>query len=200
MVSAESGWFFRQQLAGFKRHGYRVRFAELSASDFGVPQSRKRVFIVGIRRDVRGFKYRFPRPTHGPNGRYPLRVLRDAIGHLPEWPEGEYFQAPFHGHYLTRQRKRRWGELSYTVVANAHHVPLHPMGWTMAFVKKDTWCLRGDANRRLSWRECAALQDLPSHLEPSGRLEDKYRIVGNAVPPAFGQALLTAVVRFECGG
>lgn len=197
MITAENGWFMNQQLQGFRELGYKVQYDLLNTSDFGVPQSRKRIFIVGVRSDINDFDYKFPEPTHGKEGQPPFVNLNEAIGSLPRWPEGEYFDCEFHGHYLTRNRKRSWDEPSYTIVANAHHVPLHPMGKPMRYIKKDTWELQGEENRRLSWRECVLIQGLPSTLTPTGNLVDKYRIAGNAVPPAFGRALLEPVVLFE---
>lgn len=198
MVSAEQGWFFNEQLSGFRDAGYSVHSATLYAPDYGLAQSRTRVFIVGIRNDlVRDFSYVFTPPTHGANAGIPYRTLRDAIGDMPLWPEGEFLTQKFHGHYLTRNRKRSWGEQSFTIVANASHVPLHPHGEPMAFVSKDKWKLQGDFNRRLSWRECARLQGFPDHISADGRLTDLYRVVGNAVPPNFGKALLDPIVAYE---
>jgi DNA (cytosine-5)-methyltransferase 1 len=197
MITAEDGWFLKRQLDGFRRHGYNVKHEMLHAQDFGVSQSRKRMFIVGVRDSRGALDYQFPEPTHGPHGNKPYVPMRSRIGQMNEWPEGEYFDYPFHGHYLTRQRKRTWDELSYTIVADAHHVPLHPSGEPMVFVRTDTWALQGKLNRRLSWRECARLQGLPAEAIPSGNLMDKYRVVGNAVPPALGRALLKPVVEFE---
>jgi len=197
MVSAAGGWFFNQQLHGFKDAGYKVRYAWLDASEYGVPQSRERLFIVGVRRDIKGWRYRFPKPTHGRRGEKQLVTISNAIRGMETWPDGEFLDYPFHGHYLTRNRKRGWGKPSYTIVADAHHVPLHPMGEPMVFVSKDTWSLQGEENRRLSWRECAVIQGLPTHVQPTGVLAHKYRVVGNAVPPTFGEALLLPVVSFE---
>ncbi len=197
MVTAVDGWFFEQQLQGFRDQGYTVQYTLLNTTNYGLPQSRRRIFIVGVRNDIRELTYEFPQQTHGLEGQSPFVVLRDAIAHMPEWPEGEYFDRSFHGHYLTRNRKRAWDDVSYTIVANAHHVPLHPMGEPMKFIKKDTWILQGQANRRLSWRESAMIQGLPPNFAPPGNLMDKYRIVGNAVPPIFGKVLLESIVRFE---
>ncbi|MDR1921316.1 MAG: DNA (cytosine-5-)-methyltransferase [Candidatus Adiutrix sp.] len=195
MLSAKNGWFFDAQLKGFEKNGYQAVHKLLYAPDYGAPQSRQRVFIVGIRNDVtKDFTYEFLKPTHGANGGQPYMTQRQAIGDLPQWPEGEFSTNKFHGHFLTRNRKRHWDDLSYTIVANESHVPLHPSGEPMVFMAKDKWALRGDINRRLSWRECARLQGFPDCLEPVGSLEGKYRVIGNAVPPAFGKALLTPIV------
>lgn len=197
MVSARNGWFFEQQLNGFKERGYSVTHSLLNSMHYGVAQSRQRVFIVGVRSDVAAdFNYEFKPPTHGRNA-LPLKTLRDVIGGMPLDPRGEYLERVFHGHFLTRNRKRAWNEQSYTIVANASHVPLHPEGAPMAFVSKDNWSLQGDFNRRLSWRECAAIQGFPKSIEPNGRLEAKYRVIGNAVPPAFGKMLVEPVINHE---
>jgi DNA (cytosine-5)-methyltransferase 1 len=195
MSSADDGWFFRRQLGGFADLGYAVKHRVLDASDYGVAQTRRRLFLVGIRRDL-PFEYEFCKPTHGEKERHRL-TLRSVISGMKEWPAGEYFDYPFHGHYLTRNRKRQWNQPSFTIVADHHHVPLHPMGEPMRFVGKDRWILQGDQNRRLSWRECARIQGLPAALRPIGSLPFKYMVVGNAVPPTFGRILVEPVVRFE---
>lgn len=198
MVSAINGWFFDQQIKGFDALGYTSQYNVLYAPDFGVPQARKRVFIVGVRKDVgENFDYEFPTPTHGPQRTDKYLNLRDTIADMPLWPQGEFSEVAFHGHYLTRNRKKSWDDISYTIVANSSHVPLHPHGEPMIKVGKDSWNLQGEFNRRLSWRECIRIQGLPTHITLEGGLNDKYRVVGNAVPPAFGKALLSPVVKFE---
>ncbi len=199
MRTAEEGWFFQQQLNGFQSLGYKVESQLLSASDFGVAQMRKRLFIVGVHRDMGGCGYSFPKPTHGSDGPNRLLTLRDVIYGWPDPEEDEYCTKPFHGHYLTRNRKRGWDDVSYTIVAHAHHVPLHPSGLPMKPAGKDCWILQGDTNRRLSWKECAAIQGLPAKVSPSGSLMQKYRVVGNAVPPALGRALLEQIVKWGPG-
>lgn len=198
MVSALDGWFFKQQIRGFRDAGYKPKFTILKASDYGAAQDRKRIFMVGVRKDIaKEFSYEFPSPTHGPNGDLPYVTLRDAIGGMDEWPTGEFSEERFHGHYLTRNRKRSWDQPSYTIAANSSHVVLHPMGDPMKYICKDTWELQGDQSRRLSWKECRAIQGLPDSLDFDGALSAKYKVVSNAVPPAFAKALLTPIVRRE---
>jgi DNA (cytosine-5)-methyltransferase 1 len=197
MSSADDGWFLRRQIGLYRRFGYNIKAKLLDARDYGVAQSRKRLFLVGVHRSVTGFEYDFPCATHGPGTDHPHSTLTDVIAGMAEWPEGEYCTIRFHGHYLTRNRKRRWDQPSYTIVAHSHHIPLHPMGEPMVYVAKDQWALQGDANRRLSWRECAAIQGLPARLKPVGSLDQTYKVIGNAVPPAFGRELLKSVVAHE---
>lgn len=197
MLTAEQGWFFEKQKEGFRRHGYRIQSQLLLATDYGVAQERRRVFIVGVHEDVRDFVYEFPRPTHGEGLKTPHAVLRDVISRMESTLDDDAIcTKEFHGHFLTRNRKRAWHEPSYTIVAHASHVPLHPSGEPMKRVGKDKYVLQGNINRRLSWRECAAIQGLPGHIKVEGGLYAKYRVVGNAVPPAFGKALLEPVVRW----
>jgi DNA (cytosine-5)-methyltransferase 1 len=56
---------------------------------------------------------------------------------------------------------------------------------------------KGTQNRRLSWRECAILQGLPKHIEPGGTLKDKYRVIGNAVPPIFAEKIIKPIIDLE---
>lgn len=199
MVTAANGWFFEKQLSEFKRLGYEVTQQVLNAVDFGAAQTRKRLFIVGIKSDLE-LKYNFPQATHG-RGESLLAIqsMKNALDGVETDIKEDVFTASFHGHYLTRNRKRPWDSPSYTIVANAHHVPLHPSGEPMVNLGVDNWALQGEHNRRLSWREGAAIQGLPSNVEPSGTLRDKYRVVGNAVPPVFGEALTNKAIDLLSG-
>jgi DNA (cytosine-5)-methyltransferase 1 len=75
-----------QILSDFESVGYNVTYKILNAADYGVPQMRKRVFFVGLRKDLFHFPYdyfEFPEPTHGPNGDLPYVTSKDAIDDLP---------------------------------------------------------------------------------------------------------------------
>lgn len=198
LVSSAGGWFYEEQKAMLERAGYQVYPQRLNAKDYGVAQSRQRIFIVGTREDL-GFAYRFPAPTHGPGRPNSYCSQRDRISDLPLWPKGDFEAIDFHGHYLTRNRKRPWESYSYTIVAHSHHVPLHPMGEPMQYVSKDNWRLRGTENRRLSWRECSLLQSFDEDFEPEGPLSSKYAQVGNAVPPRLACVLVKPAADFLRG-
>jgi DNA (cytosine-5)-methyltransferase 1 len=188
MLSAEQGFFINEQLEGLAKRGFdNIKPMLLNAADYGVPQIRQRVFIGGFHRDISQLGFNKPAPSHGAKGERPHITLREAIGEMDEWPIGEFCEQMFHGHYLTRNRKRGWDEPSFTIVAHGHHVPLHPLGNPMVYVSKDKWALQGTINRRLSWRECARVQGLPDHIEIDGSLLAKYKVVGNSVPPELAR-------------
>ena len=179
------------QIVRFRSAGYRVTWQKLDAKDYGVPQDRVRLFIVGIRSDF-DLRYEFPKPTHGSSGGTPYRSIRDAIGHLPEWPEGEFNAEPFHWYYLSRNRYRGWDECSKTVVASSRHVGLHPSSPRLRKIEVDKWVFVNDARaRRFSFRECALLQGFDPRIDfpDTGSLTEKYKVVGNAVPPPLFEAV-----------
>ncbi len=188
MLSAEKGFFINEQLEGLAKRGFdAVNPMLLNAADYGVPQTRQRVFMGGFHRDLGLLAFDKPIPSHGKKGGQPHITLREVIGEMAEWPVGEFCEQTFHGHFLTRNRKRSWDEPSFTIVAHGHHVPLHPSGDSMVYVSKDKWMLQGAINRRLSWRECARIQGLPDHIEIEGSLLTKYKVVGNSVPPELAR-------------
>lgn len=63
LLGANKGQAWRDIRAAFEGAGYRVFHLILDSADFGVPQHRERLFIVGVREG----DFRFPRPTHGPD-------------------------------------------------------------------------------------------------------------------------------------
>jgi len=59
-----SDHFIEHVVSAFRNIGYTAKYRTLNAADYGVPQTRKRVFTVAVRDDVRTNERRFPRPTH----------------------------------------------------------------------------------------------------------------------------------------
>lgn len=86
ILSMDGGRLFPRVRQAFAEIGYDVSHAVLDAADYGVPQNRRRVIIVGTRGGVR---YAFPPPTHGPNTGVPYVTVSDAFGDLPPLKCGE---------------------------------------------------------------------------------------------------------------
>jgi len=154
-----------------KLDGYRVRAAVIDASRYGVPQRRRRLFVVGVRGDL-GVEPRLPPPTH----RSPVTV-REAIGDLGE--PGEVYRGAASKIWLSRDRRAKWGEPAPTLLATARYAPLHP-----------------EQPRRLSVREYLRLQTFPDWWRlPRLSVAEKYRLAGEAVPPALAYRLAVSLAR-----
>jgi DNA (cytosine-5)-methyltransferase 1 len=156
----QGGSFLDQQyeaLGEAGEFGYRITVQEVDAKSYGVPQTRKRVLLVGVRRDLDRV-FMFPKPTHGvPKKRTPFlkpyTSHGEAIKDLPLWPTGEFYERPHDpdGHwswyYMSRNRKADWDGPAYTVVANWRHVTLHPASRVMTLTWSnlaDGWKQRWD--------------------------------------------------------
>ncbi|MEO1922893.1 MAG: DNA cytosine methyltransferase [Nautiliaceae bacterium] len=106
----QKGSFFKKLLSDIEAIGYKPFFKVLNAADYGSPQKRERLFIVGVRKDI-NVEFKFPSPTHGNPEKYkkeisagllePWVTLKDAIADLknqqheflnfpPSW--GKYMQ------------------------------------------------------------------------------------------------------------
>ncbi len=182
---------YRFRMAGYLVSGPKI----IDASHFGVPQTRKRIFLVGIRSDL-GIRYQFPKPTHGIKAGRPLKTQKDALAGMPGWPEGEFYARSFHWYYLSRNRRRDWNEPSATILSNPRHMPLHPMSPPLKKYGHNDWRFTTDAPaRRFSYKEAALLQGFPPKFifPENGSLEKKYRVVGNAVPPGLFKSVALAL-------
>ncbi len=200
---------FSEILRKFRDLGYIVATPKvINANDFGVPQDRERVFIVGYHRDWNDQGFEFP------ECRYHKPVLRDALaGVVPtqaiatqmgrrsesEIMNHEYMLGGFSSIFMSRQRVRSWDQPSFTIQAGARHAPLHPQAPKMEWVKKDEFRFIESAEklyRRLSVRECARVQTFPDDFEFCySRIEHGYKMIGNAVPVELARRIAAKILR-----
>ena len=200
---------FRGFLCTLSEAGYCVKFSVMNAADYGVPQDRIRVFIVGIHKDL-SLEFTFPEPTTTKEKHI---TLKRAIGDINEqpryydkesvrqdydrWWNHDCYTGPFDKKYMARNRVRRWDEVSFTIQAQGRNAPLHPQAPPMVFVSMNE--RRFDANhldlyRRLSVRECARIQTFPDSFHfVYNKVLDGYKMVGNAVPPRLAKHLAIAL-------
>lgn len=181
----------------FEDAGYNVFIHLLNASDYGVPQDRKRVFYVGFRKDL---NVNFDLPPE----KYDYKLtFKDAIYDLkdnaiPALPKNktngekcnflnhEYFIGAYSPIFMSRNRVRGWDEQAFTVQASGRQCQLHPQAPKMIKVEKNKQIFKPGSEhlyRRLSVRECARIQGFPDDFKfYYTNLNDAYKMIGNAVP------------------
>jgi DNA (cytosine-5)-methyltransferase 1 len=178
--------------------GYEIYTPEkgiLNAKNYGVAQERQRVFIIGVRKDL-NFVFEFPEPTNG-DGKSPYVTLRQAIGNLPMPKEDEVYDSGFSFIYMSRNRRKDWDDVSFTIQAGARHAPLHPSSSKMIKVRENVWKFKNPKNvRRLSYKECALIQSFPRSFVFKGPLIEKYKQIGNSVPPLLAQRIAEKIMPF----
>jgi DNA (cytosine-5)-methyltransferase 1 len=180
----------------FKNAGYELSFKLLNASDFGVPQDRKRVFFVGIRKDL-NFKFEFPQPLKQKiTLEQAILDLKDTVVPAKEGnkankenckvPNHEYMTGGFSSMFMSRNRVRSWNEQSFTIQAGGRHAPIHPQAPKMKFIEQNVRVFvpgKEDLYRRLSVRECARIQTFPNDfIFHYNHISAGYKMIGNAVP------------------
>jgi len=205
---------FKKILGEFEKLGYNVAYKLLDARNYGVPQERKRVIIVGIRKDL-DKTFEFPEPTHsidGKSGKKKWVTLKDSIGDLPEafaakeknyanekleFPNQEYMNGGFSTIYMSRNRKKNWDEPSFTIQAGGRHAPVHPDSAQMIKLGADEWKFHGrdPKYRRLSVRECARIQTFPDDfIFYYNNIADGYKMIGNAVPVKLAESIAKKII------
>lgn len=185
----------------FSECGYNTSYKLLNAFDYGVAEDRKRVIIVGYRKDL-NLIFDFDKLEKSKN----KLVLKDVIGDLPiplpalaknktngytgEFLNNEYFVGSFSSMFMSRNRIRNWDQPSFTITSIGRHIPLHPSSDKMEFVEKDKWRFTSNNYRRLSIRECARIQSFPDDFNfVYEDLNDAYKMIGNAVPIKLAEVI-----------
>ncbi|WP_201886400.1 DNA cytosine methyltransferase [Mediterraneibacter gnavus] len=186
LLTMGGGSIIEAIIEDFSDCGYNVFYELLNAKDYGVPEDRERVIIVGFRKDLGIQNFDFPVPRN-------YRVtMREALKNIPEPTLDEVCDAPYSSRYMSRNRKRDWDDVSYTIPAMAKQVTLWPGSPDMVKIDKDHWEFgENGVTRRFSWREAAAIQTFPADLEFHGDLTSKYKQIGNAVPVKLAEIIAT---------
>jgi len=193
--------------------GYDLSSAVLNAAEYGVPQKRRRGFVVGLRNG----SFLFPTPTHGPRGSLPFvsaglilradRVQGEANDSKVFYAKTPDLRPSPHDGQLFNGGGRPIDLLApcHTILASAGGNKTHFVD-TLNLVPAYHARLMGggrpregvlEGGRRLTPEESALIQTFPSTMKFCGAKSSRYTQIGNAVPPllakALGQALWSAL-------
>jgi DNA (cytosine-5)-methyltransferase 1 len=185
IFSLAKGEVLKMILEDFESMGYKVKAKILNAADYGVPQIRQRVFIIGVRNDL-NYEFDYPLPmynTDGSDGFNRWIGVGEALASLPNPDEPNNIP----NHVYSKYKLRFNGYLGHRMIDSLKPAP--------------TVTARGDDkggvvvlhhpnnNRRMSCRELATVQSFPIDYAFSGTQSSVYRQIGNAVPPLLAFAV-----------
>lgn len=187
LLTWEKGLAIRTIIDDFEKIGYKIQYKLLNSADYGVPQLRERVIIVGVKNDI-GKNFIFPNQTHY---EYPITSqkawvsIKEAIQDLEN--DDAHFLLPNSGYSKAKLYPGKQGNTTTkadkpapTMRAEHHgNIEFH-------------YCLP----RRLSAREAARIQSFPDDFVFLQSTTDAYRQVGNAVAPVFAWHLARAIKEF----
>ncbi|WP_207795277.1 DNA cytosine methyltransferase [Deinococcus koreensis] len=203
----ERGSAFAVILAEFGRIGYSVTAGLLNAADYGCPQVRERVVLLGSRDHER---VALPPPTHSRTGEQGLprwRTLRDGLAglHDPQPQFQPYSEA--RAQYLRLVPEGgNWRSLPPELKEDAMGGAYRSGGGKVGFYRRLAWdkpaptvttspsqkatdMCHPSEDRPISVREAARLQGFPDDWTFCGSVSDQYRQIGNAVPTQLGEAI-----------
>ena len=189
------GKYFNIAKREFEKRGYNVYDRFLNASDFGVPQLRERLFIIGIRNSLNN-EFEFPEATHGPRSKnktakVPLRSVIDDI--IPPDPKYYFSKRAIEGVKKAKPNMKR--ALAQDLDGQCLTVTSH---LAKVSINSRDPVLLVDASkelyRRFTPREAARIQSFPDSFMFNGSELDAYRQIGNAVPPVMMWNLTRAII------
>ena len=189
ILSLEKGEVFNLIISDFESAGYKVEYQVLNSANYGVPQKRERVIIIGTREDI-NIPISHPPSTHHNTEKnkeetslLPWVTVGEALSNIPD-PDGSHnllnhtyskFKLKFNGYIGNRSIDPE--KPSPTVTARGDSkggvVVLH----------------HPNNKRRMSVREIAIVQSFPINYKFIGPNSSAYRQIGNAVPPLMANAI-----------
>ena len=198
MATHNHGKTIKEICSEFQKIGYHVQYRVLNAVNYGVPQNRRRIFVVGTSGSL---KFGYPSPN------FNYKTVKDAIDDLPALKNGEKSSIP--NHFAMRHSEQMLKKMSYVKEGGSREdIPeeLRPKsGDARKYIRyernKPSVTVTGDMrkifhydqNRALSPRELARIQSFPDDFIFQGKSISIQQQIGNAVPPLLGEAIAKSV-------
>ena len=179
IFSANNGKAFPLILKTFEESGYNIHYKLFNAEEYGVPQKRRRVFIIGFRKDL-DVNFNFPSPIiTNPDNYIPLKKI------LQKNVDEKYF---FSDKAVQGMKNSKNSKLMNKGRAQDIDKPSNTVGAHLAKVSlnsTDPVLMENGRYRRFTPREVARIQSFRESFKLVGSQGQQYRGLGNAIPPVL---------------
>lgn len=206
IVGAQNGKAWKEILQAFSEAGYRLFYRIVDAADYGVPQHRERLIIVGLKEG----QFKFPRPTHGPDSldQEPFYKAETAL-------EGVVSQETDKSNRLSGKYAKLLNDippgLNYSFYTEKMGHPNPIFAWRSKFsdflykadpnvpvrtIKASGGAYTGPLhwnNRFFNLEEYKRLQTFPDNYQISGSKQTAVKQIGNSVPPQLARMMAIAI-------
>lgn len=187
MLVLKGGEIYRNIEKEFAKQGYKIKHALLNSADFGVPQKRERVFMIGIRNDI-DIDFKFPNPTHS----------EDGVGNKKKWvgigsvidslipKDDKYYFSKKAVEGMKRAKNNMKRGLAQDLSCPCLTITSHLA--KVSLNSRDPVLLvngKKELYRRFTPREAARIQSFPDNFKFAGSESAAYKQIGNAIPPVL---------------
>jgi DNA (cytosine-5)-methyltransferase 1 len=205
-VAEEKGGTLNYILNYLNKIGYKVSFNLYNSANFGTPQTRERIVIIGNKDE----KLPYLSPTHSQYGEFglkPWNTFKSAIKGLHNIKHDHVnFPKSRLKYYRKLKEGQNWRNLSLKLQKEALGKSFYLGGGKTGFLRRLAWnkpspTLVTDPmmpatdlghpveDRPLSIQEYKRIQEFPDNWKLSGNLRNQYKQIGNAVPVSLGKAI-----------
>lgn len=181
LLTLQKGDIIKKITTEFKSVGYNVQYQLMKAVEFGIPQRRERVFIIGIRNDIE-YNYHFPKAINSEVNAVPLHTVIDTL----EIPEKKYYfsERAVLGMKNAKNNMKRglWQDLNGPCLTITSHLAKTSINSRdpLLLVNAET-----ELYRRFTPREAARIQSFPDTFILNDSESKSYKQIGNAIPPVL---------------
>ena len=187
LMTLQKGEILKKVVKEFKAVGYEVKYKLLLASNFGIPQRRERLFIVGVRKDIK-LDFQFPEDTHSDGSLFNKKSwvpLSSVVANLETADPKYYFsQRAVEGmkNAKTNMKRGLYQDLNKQCLTITSHLAKTSLNSRdpVLLVNPDK-----EIYRRFTPREAASIQSFPENFKFPVSETQAYRQIGNAIPPVL---------------
>lgn len=194
LLVLHKGKILNSVLNEFEQQGYTLNHMLLNSVDFGIPQKRQRVFIVGIRKDLNktfDFTKLLEENSNLKGDIVPLSKVIDSL--IPENEKYYFSKRAVEGMKNAKKNMKRglWQDLEQpclTITSHLAKVSLNSRDPVLLVSPED------ELYRRFTPLEAARIQSFPDDFKFAGSEPDTYRQIGNAIPPVLMWHIMNSLI------